>query len=351
MPIAIQLGQKPNGAESVFTPKDEFWLWQTAKTYVQSADGQYQEAISHLLRTHMVLETIAVSTHRQLGIGHPVHKLLIPHFRFTMAINHAARNKLLAHDGPIDNVFAMGVDGGFDLIEKVWKHSWTFDDYDLEKDLKNRGVDDPEQLPGYHYRDDARKLESAIHEFVGSVVRHFYKSNEDVAADFELQSWTRELADPTEGNLRGFPTELGSVDQVISLLTTIIFTASGGHSSTNNGQYEMYGYIPNVPGAMYAPPPTRKDSCSEQTLADALPKGKFAGQQIATAHLLSEPTEDPLGNYRPAFFAGHREVEPMMKQFQRQLFEISQSNEARNEALEVPYTYLDPKRIYPSVEI
>ena len=41
----------------------------------------------------------------------------------------------------------------------------------------------------------------------------------------------------------------------------------------------------------------------------------------------------------------------MMKQFQRQLFEISQSIEARNEALEVPYTYLDPKRIYPSVEI
>ncbi len=350
-PIAIQLGQSPDDGP-VFTPKDDFWLWQTVKTHVQSVDGQYQESIAHLLLTHEIVETIGVSTHRQLHIGHPVHKLLLPHLRFTMAINHTARAKLLATGGPIDKVFSIGASGCKQLISKVWKSSdWTFANYDLERDLARRGVADESVLPNYHYRDDARLVRGAIEEFVTDVIRFFYSSDQDVTDDFEIQGWAAELCDPEGGNIVGFPASLATVDELIQLLTTIIFTASAGHSCTNGGQYDLYGYIPNVPGAMYAPPPKTKEPLTEESLAEALPKGMSAADQIATAHLLSEPTDSPIGHYGTSFFAGHSEILAFIKKFQRNLDSVSASIEARNSRLDVPYDYLNPKNIFPSAEI
>ena len=352
MPLAIQLGQSSD-AGPTFTPRDEFWLWQTVKTHVQCADAQVQEAVSHLLRTHLVMETFAVSVHRQLSAGHPVHQLLLPHMRFTMAINHAARTSMLAPGGPIDKVMALAREGVLALMAKVWNSDWSFAQYDLQADLRARGVDDPQLLPNYHYRDDALPMWSAIEAFVTAILQLFYKGDLDVALDWELQAWARELVDPQLGNIRGFPGNgrLDTLDQLNRLLTTIIFTASAEHSSTNNGQYDMYGYIPNVPGAMYSAPPTTRQALTEASLVAALPGALTSGEQIAMVHLLSEPTIEPLGSYGPEFFAGTPQVEPLVLKFNRRLDEISRSIEARNSRIAVPYTYLDPRRVYPNVEI
>jgi arachidonate 15-lipoxygenase len=139
MPLAIQLGQSP-AAGPIFTPLDDPWLWRTVKAHVQCADAQVQECVSHLLRTHMVMETVAVATHRQLSIAHPLHQLLVPHCRFTLAINRAARDKMLAPGGPIDNTMGVGRDGALALCAKAWK-DWSFAQYDLRADLAARGVD------------------------------------------------------------------------------------------------------------------------------------------------------------------------------------------------------------------
>jgi hypothetical protein len=84
--------------------------------------------------------------HRQLSVAHPIHQLLGPHCRFTMAINHAARTKMLAPDGPIDKTMSVGRDGAMALCAKGWKE-WSFTQYDLRKDLRSRGVDDAALLP------------------------------------------------------------------------------------------------------------------------------------------------------------------------------------------------------------
>ena len=217
MPLAVQLGQSPDSGP-IFTPADEPWLWRTVKSHVQCADAQVQECASHLLRTHLVMETVAVAMHRQLSVAHPLHQLLAPHCRFTMAINHAARTKMLAPGGPIDKTMSVGAEGALQLCAKAWQ-SWSFSQYDLRADLKSRGVDDACRLPGYHYRDDALKIWDAIADFVGAVVRTFYRSNADVLADFELQAWARELADPAVGNFRGFADVNGGVNSVESLST------------------------------------------------------------------------------------------------------------------------------------
>jgi hypothetical protein len=352
MPLAIQLGSSPD-AGPIFTPHDEAWLWRTVKTHVQCADAQVQECASHLLRTHLVMETVAVAMHRQLSVAHPLHQLLAPHCRFTMAINHAARTKMLAPDGPIAETMSVGREGALDLCAKAWK-TWSFERYDLRGDLKSRGVDDPNLLPGYHYRDDALKVWDAIAEFVGAIVRKFYPTDADVVGDFELQAFLRELTSPEIGNFRGLDDPGGgvrSIDRLAHMVTTMIFIATAEHSSTNNGQYDMYAFVPNVPGAIFAAPPTTKAPLSEQSLFDALPLPFTAAKQIAMVDLLSQPTETPVGRYTPAFFAGNPDVEPIVKCFASKLDAIGQEIDARNTELDVPYCYLHPKLLYPSVEI
>jgi len=323
------------------------------KTHVQCADAQVQEAVSHLLCTHLVIETFAVSAHRQLSVGHPVFQLLAPHLHFTMAINSAARTTMLAPDGPIDKVMALGREGTLALIAKAWNSDWSFARYDLHADLRARGVDDPALLPNYHYRDDALTVWGAIEDFVTAILRLFYKGDADVSQDWELQAWMRELANPDVGNIRGLPGDgrLDTFDQLSRLLTAIIFTASAEHASTNNGQYDMYGYMPNVPGAMYSPPPTTRQALTEENLAGALPGALASAAQIAMVHLLSEPAVETLGRYEPEFFAGTPQVEHIVLKFNRQLEEISRNIDARNHRIGVPYTYLDPARVYQSIEI
>ena len=352
MPLAIQLGASP-AAGPIFTPHDDPWLWRTVKTHVQCADAQVQECASHLLRTHLVMETVAVAMHRQLSVAHPLHQLLAPHCRFTMAINNAARTKMLAPGGPIAETMSVGREGALELCARAWK-DWSFKQYDLHGDLKTRGVDDPKLLPGYHYRDDALKIWAAIAEFVGAIVGKFYRTDADVVGDFELQAWVRELADPDIGNFRGLADPGGgmrSIDSLIHMVTTMIFIATAEHSSTNNGQYEMYAFIPNVPGAMFSAPPTSKGPLSEQSLFDALPRPRTAAMQIGMVHLLSQPTETPIGRYTPTFFAGNPEIEPIVNRFDAALDAIGREIDARNEALDVPYWYLHPKFLYPSIEI
>jgi hypothetical protein len=125
--------------------------------------------------------------HRQLSVAHQIHQLLGPHCRFTMAINHAARTKMLAPDGPIDKTMSVGRDGAMALCAKGWKE-WSFTQYDLRKDLRSRGVDDAALLPGYHYRDDAVKVWDVIAAFVSDVIQSFYRTDEDVVGDHELQA-------------------------------------------------------------------------------------------------------------------------------------------------------------------
>ena len=57
--------------------------WDKAKTAVQAADGNYHEAVSHLGQTHLVVEAFVMATENQLS-GHPVAKLLQPHFEGTL---------------------------------------------------------------------------------------------------------------------------------------------------------------------------------------------------------------------------------------------------------------------------
>ena len=353
MPLAIQLGQSVEQAPVVFTPADEPWLWLTARTHVQTADAAYHEVVAHLFRTHFAMETMWVATNRGLPRQHPVYEFLAPHFAGTIEINVKARTTMLAPGGAIDDAISVGTDGAYWLINQALR-SFTFGDLDPRRDMERRGVVDDDVLPGYHYRDDALPLWDVIGLFVAEVLRVFYPDDATVAGDDELALWAHELSDPECGGIRGLPLVDGrfaTFDDLHHVLRQAVFTASCEHSAVNNGQYDIFGYIPNAPGSVYLPPPTTLAPSCEGEFVYSLPPLKSCDLQMTLVHLLSRPPESRLGHYPTEFFRTEHAVHEAIDRFRDALDQIAISIEARNRHLPVPYTYLDPVQIAVSINV
>ena len=69
--------------------------------------------ITHLLRTHLCMEPVAVASYRQLPTIHPLWKLLAPHIRGIMAINTLGRDILISSGGIADQLLSIGGGGNF----------------------------------------------------------------------------------------------------------------------------------------------------------------------------------------------------------------------------------------------
>lgn len=356
MPLAIQLGQSPAEAPIIFTPADDAWLWLTARSYVANADGSYHEIIAHLTRTHLVMERFWVAACRTMSPAHPIHELLGPHFTGTINVNDDALNDLIAPGGPIDQTMSVGVDGGLWLAEQEYNR-WRMDDWNPRADLARRGLLDPAVLPGYYYRDDSLLLFDAIGAYVTELLGVYYRNDDDVQADNEVQAWARELIDEQGADLRGSSiSPRGTFDTLADLtgfVQQVVYTVSAEHGAVNNGQWDQFGYIPNTPGALFMPAPTTKHMTNEARLAYAFPTFKIAVVQMAMVHMLSEPTLTPLGSYPDQFFTSSRPAQQSVDRFRSQLDAITFAIDERNDALgpDDRYTYLVPSDVGRSVTI
>lgn len=353
MPLAIQLAQSIATAKVVFTPTDDPWLWLTARTHVQAADAALHEIVEHLAKTHLVMETVFVSMCRTLPSQHPVHQFLAPHFAGTLFINRGARETMIAPGGPIDRSIAVGTDGAYWLIGETWR-TFSFADLHLGEDLAARDVADPAGLPGYFYRDDAQLLWNAIDAYTEEVLHHFYPDDDTVVADEQLAHWWIELTSVDGGGIAGIPGSDGRFRTFADLhrmIATTMFTATVQHSAVNNGQYDIFGFIPNSPGSMFLPPPTTFDISSEGLFTYGLPPLRAAAIQLKLVHLLSAPPMSRLGEYPSGFLREHCEVRVAIDRFLVALDTIAISIEDRNRRVAVPYTYLQPSRIANSISV
>ncbi|KHN11256.1 Linoleate 9S-lipoxygenase [Glycine soja] len=164
------------------------------------------------LHTHAVVEPFIIATNRHLSVVHPIHKLLLPHYRDTMNINAVARNVLVNAEGIIESTFL----GGKHALEmsavayKDWDFLWSSLPNDLVK--RGRADADPSSLHGvvrlliedYPYAADGLEIWSAIHSWVEEYVSFYYKSDVAIAQDTELQAFWKEVR------------EVGHADQKIN---------------------------------------------------------------------------------------------------------------------------------------
>ncbi|XP_061685577.1 arachidonate 12-lipoxygenase, 12R-type-like [Syngnathoides biaculeatus] len=350
MPIAIQLKQNPAEDNPIFLPSDSPHDWLTAKIFVRSADFAEHQINAHLLRTHLLAEVFAVSLLRNLPMVHPLYKLLIPHTRYTLQINELARTQLIGPTG----VFTLFAASGGEALTKILARSLssiTFRSLCIADDIVDRDLQD---VPNFYYRDDGLQLWNIMSKFVQGVIRYYYKSDDEIQRDSELQTWIKDILE--YGFLSqpqtGIPQSFTIVPELVKFVTMVMFTCSCQHAAVNNGQYDYGGWMPNTPATLQRRPPTEKGTTSEATVLETLPPINVTVQGIATVWLLSKESSDfiPLGHY-PEDHYTEETPRQLQRDFQAKLDVLSNAINNRNEGLEIPYTYLDPKKVENSVAI
>ncbi|XP_077401454.1 arachidonate 12-lipoxygenase, 12S-type [Vanacampus margaritifer] len=350
MPIAIQLGQIPGLDTPIFLPKDPSLAWLLAKMWVRHSEFQVFQVLSHLLRTHLVVEVFFVATLRQLPAVHPVYKLLAPHQRYTLEINCRGRNQLISADGIFKRVVSTGGDGLLILAQREYK-DLTYRSLQPCLDFTDRGVS---QLPNYFYREHGLMLWEAIHRFVSGMVSLYYQSDKDVHQDAELQAWIRDVTQEGFAELPNFglPSELRSKGELSTLLAVIIFISTVQHAASNNGQFDWCAWVPNTPCTMRQPPPTDKDAVTIEEIMATLPDVSQSCVQMAiTWHLgRAQPDAIHLGHYTEEHFTEGRAKE-LIGTFTKDLKEIEDYILSQNEGRELPYLFLLPSRVENSITI
>ncbi len=357
LPVAIQRTQVAADYPIVYATEDQdsadYWRWQTAKSIVQMAEGNYHELIVHLARTHLFIEAFTVATHRNLADNHPINILLIPHFEGTLFINNSAATSLIAPNGPIDQIFAGKISSTQQMAGEA-RLNYDFYENMLPTDLKNRRVDDPKVLPNYPYRDDALLVWDSIENWAKEYVNIYYDNDEAVVGDTELAAWAADLSG--EGKVKGFrPIE--SKDQLVQVLTMIIFTSSAQHAAVNFPQSSIMTYAPAISGAVWGEKDTKGET--EQEWLQTLPPLKLASEQLNLLHLLGGVYYRMLGNYQTNEYPYRHWFEDKqiigkgqaLERFQQSLADVEDEINQRNNNRTLPYTYLLPSKIPMSINI
>jgi lipoxygenase len=263
-PLAIELTRPPGNGKprwrEVFRPcwdATGAWQWKLAKAHVLAHDSGYHQLVSHFLRTHAVTEPYIIATNRQLSAMHPIYRLLQPHFRYTMEINALARLALINAGGTVETCFSP-LKHSMELGSAAYDLQWRFDREALPADLIARGMaeEDPTAPHGiklaiedYPFANDGLILYDAIKQWVTDYVTHYYRDPAQVESDVELHLWWTEIRTKGHADKKDEPwwPQLKTPNDLIGILTTMIWVASGHHSAVNFGQYTYGGYFPNRP--------------------------------------------------------------------------------------------------------
>lgn len=210
-------------------------------------------------------------------------------------------------------------------------------------------VPDPSQphglkllLEDYPYAQDGLLIWSAIESWVRTYVEHYYPNSSTVCNDRELQAWYSEAINVGHFDLRDadwWP-ELATSDDLIWILTVLIWLASAQHAALNFGQYSFGGYVPNRPALMRRLIPDENDPEYANFLADpqkyfllALPNVLQGTKLMAVIETLSthSPDEEYIGErQQPSIWTGDAEMVEAFYDFSAEIREIEKEINRRN---------------------
>jgi hypothetical protein len=150
-------------------------------------------------------------------------------------------------------------------------------------------------------------------------------------------------------------------DDLITLCTMVVFTASAKHAAVNFLQFEYGSFAPVSPSTMRGDLPTETDrgKISKEFIFESLPDPEICIRFAAIVFTLTEIAEDEvflllkntkksggeLASLPPRWLFTEENVTAAFHNFQIELEEIESKINDRNENLAIPYSVLLPSRI------
>ncbi|KAI9134325.1 hypothetical protein [Acaryochloris sp. CCMEE 5410] len=219
-----------NGQTETQQPGDENWEW--SKRLFRCAEFVFQEAQSHLGRTHMNLDQYAMAYYRNV-VNNPIHLLLEPHLEGLLSINKLGANLISGPTGFIPEASSLTPEGVDDVLRDEISHlsyHWTPHRQAL-----------PDRVLNNHYDPAAIAMWNLLTQYV----REFFEDHQAGIEEYwsEIQAMSHDLV--THSILKP---ELGTLAvqnnaDLQQLCVYVIFLSSFFHSWVNNKQYEDGGDV------------------------------------------------------------------------------------------------------------
>src|ERR1051326_1890167 len=342
-PVAIQIDQSPR---SQFYLPDGSADWMVARSYAQAASYQLTQCVYHLALHHLIEESFALTTQRQIPACHPLWPLLGHHFSGLMPINTGMLTQFFGEAA--QEYLLVGAVGSERLVNARYAR-WSFEQLDFVADLKRRGVDDKKLLPYYPHRDDLLLYWDLLDDYTWDYLALYYRSDREVANDSELQAWAAELSREAggPGSVPGFPPRITRFEDLHRIIHLLIFTAGPHHASLNFAQLDYGGFVPNMPAATYLMP---SEDADDATLLNTMPPAQQAIRQTTVSHEAQYYMSQLLDYSGHFCFCWNRQARDVVARYRRILTgEIAGILRARNrKRLRVgalPYPYVLPVNV------
>lgn len=243
----------------------------------------------------------------------------------------------------------------------ILNKKWTYEKNGSIRSSLN--LREANEIPGYFFKDDALRLHGAIQQYVSEYTTHYYRNSDlNVLGDQEIQAFREELVRPRSMNegggcgMNGIP-EFDNLQNLVDVLTNVIYICSVEHSATNFPQYDQYAFPPNFAATLHGHP-----SDVVIGLDAGMPNGKEFFSAISVMKILTLVLTNSLGNYKYTYLKSMDiDGRIFVKNFQSNLQviqnEIHERNSAviktnnKNQVQGYTYEWLLPERVLNSISI
>lgn len=221
-------------------------------------------------------------------------------------------------------------------------------------------------IEDYPFAVDGLEIWSAIKSWVEDYSTLYYKNDEMVLGDTELQAWWKELREKGHADKKDelwWP-KMQTRKELIESCTIIIWIASALHAAVNFGQYPYGGYIPNRPATsrrlipnIDTPEYEELKSNPDKAFLKTITSQMLSVLGITLVEILSRHSSDEvfLGERDSPEWTADAEALRALHMFRNRLKEIEQKIISMNDdgrwknrsgPVKMPYTLL-----YPSSDI
>ncbi|KAI3822898.1 hypothetical protein L1987_10499 [Smallanthus sonchifolius] len=219
-------------------------------------------------------------------------------------------------------------------------------------------------IEDYPFANDGLVLWDAIKQWATTYINHYYPQPSLIESDKELQAWWTEIRTVGHGDKKDEPwwPQLKTQEDMIKIITTIMWVSSGHHSAVNFGQYDFAGYFPNRPTIARTKMPNEDPTVEEweafiskpeDALLDSFPTQIQATRVMSVLVVLSthSPDEEYIGTNMEPAWAAEPAIKAAFEEFSCRLKELEAIIDSRNNdpnlrnrsgAGLVPYQLLKP---------
>lgn len=257
LPLAIKTNV---GKDLIYTPLDEHNDWLLAKMMFNVND-MFHSQMLHLVITHDVSEAVHQAALHTLSAKHPIMIILDRLMLQGYSSRIVGEELCFNPGGHWDQLMYINNVGCRDYVTETWPVAGRYQAGYLHNDLRARGlINEKNDYPFkfFPFFQDANEIHGAYRTFFKSFIDAYYKSDADVAKDYEVQNWFAEAT--KRAKVHDFPQgKPVNKAALVDVLTHFGFIVSVGHHALNGGDpVGSKATLPFHVPALYAPIPEAK---------------------------------------------------------------------------------------------